>query len=716
MSAVLLLTVSVLFSMYTCIRNERPVFEVRKKAEITGVVSSKPKEQPDKSRTTLMLDDITIDGREMRFSAYVYLYGSAEIPYEYGQKLSFTASSCWLPDGVTNPGGFDFGQYLWRKGAAVCASVSSKDVTVEEGENSAARILYRLSDRMSERIDDVYGKNADVMKALLIGDRASLSDDTYEDFRIAGIAHLVALSGLHVSCIAMIINAVLRCFFLPKRVRGVLTVVILSAYAVMTGAGPSILRAVFMYAYYVAASEAGYRSDVLTSLSFACILQLLINPLMIEDAGMQMSYLSVLSLLMLSDGMKLFRRFEKGGGFLKRAADGAVTSASASLAVQTGTMPALASLFHSMPVLSIPVNLIAIPLGLITVYLGAASLIVSCISVPAARIFALPSEWIWTTVKRLTGIIAQIPFATVNARPWNIAWILLFFMLIPLASGYFVKRINIRRCVCCALAVFSIAVIAWPAPKRSGLTIVFLDAGYADACVVYAGNDAYVVDTGKDNSICADYLTYSGARVKGVFVTHPDSDHAGGLKEIRARYPKAKIYVSECWERMDVSSTTQGALNGADMVYLARGDEFYLSDGVCVRVLWPDAGYMPKEDNDGSLCLKIAYGEKSAVLLGDLTDKEDYNIQADGDILKVAHHGSKYATTEEMLSFVTPDIAVISVASNGHGHPTPEVLERLRAVGADILRTDECGAITIHIDENGFIDISTILSGGRLAS
>ena len=68
MSAVLLLTVSVLFSMYTCIRNERPVFEVRKKAEITGVVSSKPKEQPDKSRTTLMLDDITIDGREMRFS------------------------------------------------------------------------------------------------------------------------------------------------------------------------------------------------------------------------------------------------------------------------------------------------------------------------------------------------------------------------------------------------------------------------------------------------------------------------------------------------------------------------------------------------------------------------------------------------------------------------------------------------------------------------
>lgn len=278
--------------------------------------------------------------------------------------------------------------------------------------------------------------------------------------------------------------------------------------------------------------------------------------------------------------------------------------------------------------------------------------------------------------------------------------------------GVFLKRRIFRNVLTGFLILIALFVSVRPAPDREGLTFVFLDVGYADGCVMYAGRNAYVVDTGKDNGIVADYLTASGADVKGVFITHPDSDHAGGAAEILLRYPEAEVYVSECWDRMDVSETTKAALEGKKMHYLSAGDERLIGDGVNVCVLWPKTGYAPDSDNDGSLVLNIGYRGVNTILTGDITDEEDENLFADGDILKVSHHGSKYATTDTFLSRVTPAISVISVSSNGHGHPTPEVLSRLRAVGSEVYRTDECGAITINIDEQGEIHLSTMLSNG----
>lgn len=99
-------------------------------------------------------------------------------------------------------------------------------------------------------------------------------------------------------------------------------------------------------------------------------------------------------------------------------------------------------------------------------------------------------------------------------------------------------------------------------------------------------------------------------------------------------------------------------------------------------------------------------------MTGDVTERVDKYIQADCDILKVAHHGSKKATSDELISVVTPEIAVISVSSNGHGHPTEEVLTRLRDVNCDVFRTDECGAITIRMMKDGTYLIDTELPLG----
>lgn len=714
----LLTAVLFLFSGYTAFRDIRPEISLSKKGDVTGVVSKKPQYQPDKNRTVLHLDDVTIDSEPFSYKIYVYIYGNNEENlYEYGQTLTMCGAGLWIPDGRTNPNGFDFASYLWRRGIAACASSSVFKVQIQGESPSLKRALYRFSDSLSARFDDIFASCAGIMRALLLGDQSGLGDETYESFQEAGVAHLVALSGLHVGCIAMFFETLFMVFMIPSRVRGVLTVVLIGLYTVMTGASASLMRAAMMYGFLVLSRFSGQPSDLLTRLSGAFLIQAIINPLAIQDTGMQLSYLSVLSIALMTNPVKsLFpliktRRAPEESILLTVYNDG-VSAFSASCAVQLGTLPSMASLFYSVPVLSVPVNLFVVPLGLITVYAGASAVILSFASSALAGLVARPVEWVWLLITRLTEFVSGIPFATMNARAWS-AWAVgIYCILMAGASPYISEKRRTSAALSLAAAAFAMVMLFLPAPAHTGLDIVFLDAGYADSSVVFADNSAYVYDCGKDNEITADYLTSVGADVKGVFISHPDIDHAGGADEILKRYPDACVYVSECWNRMDVRESVRDAVYGREIVYLSAGDRVLLSEEMTAAVVWPPEGFEPKEDNDGSLVLQIVYGEASALLTGDITERVDDNLTVDTDVLKVAHHGSKKATSEEMLAHATPEIAVISVSSNGHGHPTEEVLKRLEDVNARVFRTDECGAITVSMRKDGTYHIKTYLPAG----
>lgn len=714
----MLLCVMFLFSFYTAYRDQRPVFAVNKKGDMTGVVSNDPYYQPDKNRTIVHLKNVTIDGEAFPYKAYVYVYGNNEDTlYEYGQTLSLPQASLWIPDGQTNPDGFDFNAYLWRKGIAVCASSSISKIEIVSGKTGLTRSLYRFGDFLSGRFDGLFPKNAGVMRALLLGDRSGLDDETYENFREAGVAHLVSLSGLHVTCVAVFFEYLLMMFLIPAKPRGVITVLFIFLYTRMTGASASLMRAAMMYALVVMGRFSGYPSDLLTRLSFAFLIQLIINPLTVQDTGMQLSYLSVLSLALMTKPIRgLFpnlRSGRKDGESIPLVLyNNTADALSASAAIQMGTLPSMAKLFHSVPVLSVPVNLIVVPMGLFTVYIGASSLILSFVSMDAAMLLGKAADAVWSGILFLTDWVSGISFHTMNVRAWNTWVVLAYFVLMALGSPFITKERRVSSLRTCLAGAMAVVMLLWPAPVHRGVEIVFLDAGYADSCVVLAQNNAYVYDCGKDNEITADFLTGMGANVKGIFISHPDVDHAGGLYEIVRRYPDAEIYVSECWDKMEVGELVQKAVSGKTLHYLSAGDEITLSDGVKAEVVWPEAGFTPKEDNDGSLVLNILYEEASALLTGDITERVDKYISADADILKVAHHGSKKATSETMLSAVTPEIAVISVSSNGHGHPTEEVLTRLKDINCAVYRTDVCGAITVTMEKDGTYQIKTKLPLG----
>ena len=694
------------FAGYARLRGRLPQNLEPGKYEVEGTVAAVPSVQAVKVRAVLTLSDVTLNGAPLDGRLRLYVYGTDALNrFAYGQRIRASGVNVKVPDGQNNPGGFDFRAYLWRGGVSMTGSSTPvKTAVLSEGRGIVSAI-YRLRARLAARVDALFGDQADVMRALLLGDRALVTEETYDDFRTTGIAHLIALSGLHVGCIALMLDALLRLLCLPRRAVSAITLVLLTGYAVMAGMSASIVRAVLMYAFAAAARETGYPGDLLTRLAAAFVVQLSFNPLLVRDTGFALSYTAVFGLACLTDAMRALFGARDGEGRIRKWAADAI---SASAAIQLASVPLVSSAFFSLPLLSIPVNLLAVPFGLLSVYLGAGAVAVSGLSLPLARILAAPARVCWAWIRLLAAKTAALPFSSVTARAWPLWAGIAFFALVGVASPYLTGNRKARRWALSLLALLAAAVLLWPTARNDGLTVTFLDVGYGDAAVIDARGTAYAVDCGRDNGVLADYLTASRADLRAVFVSHPDTDHSGGLASVLKRYRGAKVYVPECWERMEVGAAAEAALAGRQVVSLCAGDRVELAKDIVVEVLWPPEDFVPAEDNEGSLVLRLCYGEANALLTGDIPNTVDRLAAEEAEVLKVAHHGSRYATTAELLSIVRPRLAVISVDGNLFGHPTQEVLDRLAAVGAEVLRTDLHGAVTVTLEPDGRVAYETM--------
>lgn len=698
----------VLFSSWYLVRDIRYENLPEGKFTVEATVCEDPLEQSGQHRTVVTLKDTSADGRPVPGKIRMYVY-STDTDLEAGQQLTIENCKLSLADGVTNPNGFDFNAYLWRNGVSMCASANADKITVTGYRESIKSVLYRLRAKLASVSDKVFREQSDVMRAVLLGDRTLLSDDTYEDFSKVGIAHIIALSGLHVSAIALAVEWLLKKLRTPRTFRYLITMVLLTAYTVMTGSGNSTIRAVIMYGLLCVVQLTGYPSDTLTRLSGALIIQLAVNPLLIGDNGFILSYSSVAAILCFSDVFFSDVRLKKLPGGIRTF----LQSGTASFAVQTVTFPLLAGMFYSVSLVSVPVNMICVPFAMVALFAGIPLLILGTVWTSAACILAWPVRMIWKMIKTVCAFTADLGIAQMNASPWP-AWALILYFSVTVITGKYLAADRKRqRAGIGAMLIVILIMLIWPAGRIDHLRVTFLDVGYADSAVINAYGDTYVIDCGRNNGIAADYLSAEKRNVRGIFVTHPDSDHAGGLPEILARYPRAKIYLPYDWNDMDVPEDMQSLLDKADVTYLSQGDEVILNDMVLAEVLWPPEGFLPDSDNNGSLVLRIVYSDTAGLFMADLTDEYDVEAAADSTYLKVAHHGSKYATTQQFVDTVTPQISVISVGGNSFGHPTQQVIERLESVSSEIYRTDKSGAIILDIYENGTIDIKTWLEDNR---
>ena len=251
------------------------------------------------------------------------------------------------------------------------------------------------------------------------------------------------------------------------------------------------------------------------------------------------------------------------------------------------------------------------------------------------------------------------------------------------------------------------ALFQWP---DNHLHLVFCDVGQGDAALISWQNTQVLVDGGPDASVLnclGAHMPFWDRKIEMAVLTHPDADHLTGLVDVLERYDVTHLILNSAGKDSRVFRRFQKAVvsEGAVVYFPKKGDVLRFGP-VEMAILWPEsqgqvlgATTIEKEANETSTVFKLSFGEFDALFTGDITSREEEGLEiGDIEVLKVAHHGSKFSTSKSFLEKITPEAAVISVGKNSFGHPTDEVIQRLKEQSIKLFRTDQEGEMKIVTD------------------
>jgi competence protein ComEC len=549
-------------------------------------------------------------------------------------------------------------------------------------------------------------REAALARGFVLGQDGEIDPRTKEDFRRAGLSHLLAVSGQNVALLALLAMPLLAALGMPLRTRLVWVLALIAVYVPLAGAGPSILRAGVMGALSVLAMLAGRRASRLYALAVAALVTLAIDPTIGADIGWQLSFAAVLGILLLAAPLRTAIASRLGSaGPAGALADGAAMTIAATLA----TAPLIALHFEALSTATLLANLLALPAVAPAMWLG--MLAAGLGQVPGAPVGALNAinapllayvaqvaawcgrpDWAYLEVRiGLGGLVAS--YAGIAASALLLPRLLRrISALLPLAGSL--------TALCLAWALLA---PDGPAPARSnGLRVSFLDVGQGDAILLQPpGAPAVLVDAGPPGEGLADKLRNAGVeRLGAVILTHDQSDHAGGVGEALDALPVDRLLFGAIGAR-----TLAGAhAAGVPARRLARGD-LLRAGPLSLEVLWPpvellDGPLAAEDPNRLSLVLLARWRHFTMLLTGDAEAEAVPLDPGPVDVLKLAHHGSEDTGLADLLARTRPNLAVISVgADNPHGHPTPSTLATLAAHGVRTMRTDRDGTAVIDVGE-----------------
>jgi|GEM_PF-426197 len=634
----------------------------------------------------------------LRVSLRLEIEGAGRLRYQPGDLL--TIDGLWeAPPPASNPGGFDYRRMLMADGIGGILRAEPQAVTYRGTGSMPLRMINSARNWLSEVYDRYAGEGAGLSQAMILGERWRLPEDVYTGFKETGMAHLLAISGLHVGFLAACLWFLFRRLRLGEKGAFFCLLGILPLYAVLTGAGVSVLRATVMVLIVAGGRALKRRPDLLNSLCVAGLVILAFRPLDILDAGFQLSFCALLGIILV---MPLFRRLFH---FLPGGLNDLL---SMSLAAQLGVAPVLAWHFHGIAPASLLANLLLIPLAGIFINLGFLLPLISWIPlVPVAlgRILDLMARlmlWLNTMAASLLG------YRSIPSPGWVflIGYYLAMFFISGRRPTWARKRWRWGGGI--ALATAMILILTPVLDNR--FVVVFADVGQG-ACVYVrtpdekhflmdAGGNIYGGDYDPGASRVAPFLLSNGVgQLDMMAVSHAHEDHIGGVPAVLDTvgadrflyYPPGEPDASwpVIWEALGDS--------GIPVSPLAAGDTLSLGDDVRIRVLYPPAGGPASgEENDRSLCLLFRYGDASVLLTGDMEGPAESSVAhwPDVDIAQIPHHGSNTSSGQSWIEALSPCTAIAQAGiNNPYHHPSPEVLDRYRDAGTAVFSNNQDGAV-----------------------
>lgn len=539
---------------------------------------------------------------------------------------------------------------------------------------------------------------AGLLPGLTVGDRTGLTAESEDDFRAAGLTHLLAVSGANLAIVSGVLIAVLRRLRADPRLVAVLAGAAVVGFVVLARPSPSVVRAGVMGAVVLLAMASGRGRSAMPALAAAVLVLLPLDPALASDPGFALSVVATAALVLLAPGLARALRRRRVPGWAAEA-----------LAVSTAafvvTAPIVAGLSGQVGPVSVLANLLAAPAVAPATVLGVLAALVSPAAAPVAQALAWMAGpfvgWLVLVADRSAGISR----ATI---PWPAGVDGALLLLAVLVGLVLLGRAPRRRALLLA-ALLGLALVLVPtrlAPPGwppEGWAVVACDVGQGDALVLATGRPGWVVlvDAGPDDGpvdACLRRLGVQGIAL--VVITHLHADHIGGLAGALRGRAVGAVAVGPVrepqWALREVA--VRAAEAGAPVVTLALGRTLTWP-ALTLDVLGPvrpAASIDPTDGtqiNDSSVVLRAAVPAGTVLLPGDAVLSAQADLLAGGadlraDVLKMPHHGSRFSSPA-FLAAVAPRAVLVSVgAGNSYGHPNIALLDRLMAAGAVVRRTD----------------------------
>ncbi|MGM1057789.1 DNA internalization-related competence protein ComEC/Rec2 [Saccharothrix sp. Mg75] len=549
---------------------------------------------------------------------------------------------------------------------------------------------------------------AGLLPALVVGDTSTLAPRVVEEFRTAGLAHLLAVSGANLAILCGAVLLVLRLVRVGPRGCAAGAMVALVGFVLLAGPEPSVLRAAVMGAVALLGLVLGREKSALPALAAAVVVLVLHDPDLATAPGFGLSVVATAALVLLAPGWSAALR-------ARGVPAGLAEALAVPVAANLATAPLVAGFAGQVSLVAVPANLLVAPVVAPVTVLGVVAAVLAPVHGAAARLVvevAGPAVWWLVAVGRQA---AAVPGAAVD---WPEGWAGGASLAATVVLGCLLVRARRVRALVVAGVVGAVLVVVplgvvspgWPVP---GWSAVACDVGQGDAVVLATADRdrAVLVDTGPDPGPVLSCLRRLGVRrVPLVVLSHLHADHVGGLAAVLSEREVGAVAVGPSrrpgWAWEEVRARARAA--GVRVVELGAGQRVSWP-GLDLDVLGPRAAPVGETNtavNDASLVLRATTAAGRVLLTGDVelagqADLLGGHVDLRADVLKVPHHGSRY-TSPAFLEAVRPRVALVSVgAGNRYGHPSGVLVDALTRQGALVLRTDRDGDTAVLTGPDG---------------
>lgn len=699
-----------------------------KKAEIAGVLCEEPDERIGSVKLTLCADTITVNGTKNTVSGKVLVSARLYPKYQYGDALKILGNLT-LPENFND---FAYDKYLARYGIYSVMYYPEITIVSRNNGNYFYSTIYKFKNYIIKKIRmNVAEPQASIINAFFLGSRGRIPDELNQAFKTAGIIHLIAISGSHITLLMVMLEMLLPFFYVSKNKAFYFISIAIVFYILLIGAPASAVRAAIMGWVFLFAKKIGRFSKAFNILFITATVMLFLNPkLLFDDIGFQLSFLALWGIIefiprweeKFSQWPEIFGL--KGIMFM-------------TMASQIATFPILAYNFKTLSLIAPVTNLFILPV--FTYFMGITIVsIFASLFLPQFGILLFFVPYLFVSYMMGASIFfsklpyASIPFETFSLEVMAVSYLLIIYF----TYGYKIKlqekeiiqnkKNNFYQVFKYAgLAIFIIffVYVSAPyayAPKNKNTQAIFFNVGQGDSALIktQSGKIA-LMDGGPDNTVLykiAGYLPWWGRNIDEVIISHPHADHITGLVELLRRYNVGKIVLT------DVSAKTpeEDALmqiireKNINMEKIRATSTEQFDNNVWFTYVYPKTdlkNFSSGDINDASIIMQALVGDKKILYMGDAginVQKEILKDISKVDIVKIPHQGSSKNFNKEFFEKLKPDYSVIPVGENSYGHPSLRVIRELERMGSKVYTTQINGDIIFEFHNNDIVSRNTL--------